>query len=423
MNQHEDHGQSHAPSDGSPKADERLGSTPDRTHDKMPDSMSEKAPKKAMDKPLGRGKRRSDPREVRILRRVTFGMIAVIILLTGILLSQTTQKTLLPSFYDPLEDTGRSAKQSDSGDASDPARFADTLSAGGHHAAETLAQPETRPEEPHGDNEEPTQSPDESLASETYPDEETGVITLSESAEETDREATDPDRQDETETTQDAETAETAETGEVAEESSPAAEETADPETTPASDPPGSEEPSDFGGVWYGAALHSRGLLFESTGNGECTVIGIGSCTDAHLIIPEYSPDGERVVAIAPRAFLDCRFLTAVTIPACVETIGQLAFASCTNLAYIFVDPDNPSYVSLDGTLYSRDLSVLFLRPPARNSDMIIIPRSVEVIDIMAFYGSRSLSLVLYEGTPEDWQKICIHYGNNNLLAATLVYD
>ena len=38
----------------------------------------------------------------------------------------------------------------------------------------------------------------------------------------------------------------------------------------------------------------SEGLEFESNGDGTCTIIGIGTCTDQNIVIPLESPDGYR---------------------------------------------------------------------------------------------------------------------------------
>ena len=89
----------------------------------------------------------------------------------------------------------------------------------------------------------------------------------------------------------------------------------------------------------------SEGLEFESNNDGTCCVIGIGTCTDANIIIPPTSPDGEKVIKIADGAFyfdtiideyfcmnngLDLSILDdnieSITIPEGVTTIGCEAF-------------------------------------------------------------------------------------------------
>ena len=87
----------------------------------------------------------------------------------------------------------------------------------------------------------------------------------------------------------------------------------------------------------------SEGLKFTSYGNGTCAVSGIGSCEDEDIIIPDTSPRGDRVVAIASSAFYNCIGLWSVSIPDTVTSIGDNAFIFCANLEKVTL-PDNLSY-------------------------------------------------------------------------------
>ena len=70
----------------------------------------------------------------------------------------------------------------------------------------------------------------------------------------------------------------------------------------------------------------SSGLAFTSNGGGTCTLTGMGSCTDVSLIIPETSPAGETVTAIAAGAFKNRTDIKSIYIPATVTSIGDEAF-------------------------------------------------------------------------------------------------
>lgn len=39
----------------------------------------------------------------------------------------------------------------------------------------------------------------------------------------------------------------------------------------------------------------SQGFMFESNGDGTCTLTKIGDCTDSDIVIPEKSPAGDKV--------------------------------------------------------------------------------------------------------------------------------
>ena len=72
--------------------------------------------------------------------------------------------------------------------------------------------------------------------------------------------------------------------------------------------------------------VSSQGLSFRSLGDGSCELIGLGSCTDSEIVIPEESPDGDLVVAIGDSAFIGVRGITGVKLPQNVTRIGNYAF-------------------------------------------------------------------------------------------------
>ena len=75
---------------------------------------------------------------------------------------------------------------------------------------------------------------------------------------------------------------------------------------------------------------YSKGLEFDVRENG-AWIKGIGTCTDAVLIIPTTLKENI-VVGIESNAFAKCESITQVIIPGSVETIGYRAFAECINL-------------------------------------------------------------------------------------------
>lgn len=159
-------------------------------------------------------------------------------------------------------------------------------------------------------------------------------------------------------------------------------------------------------------------LRFTSNGDGTCVLSGLGTYADPCVIIPVFSPEGERVTSIAPMAFYQNQTVTAVQLPASIITIGALAFADCPNLVYVSVSADNPYFCDVDGILYTADESTLLLYPPMRSgSEVGISAHTVRIAD-MAFYRCTYLSLVRYGGTAEQWEKIRIGIKNYSLTAA-----
>lgn len=86
---------------------------------------------------------------------------------------------------------------------------------------------------------------------------------------------------------------------------------------------------------------------------------------------------------------------TAITVPATVTTIGAGAFCNSfyeAKLSSIEVDEANPSYVSVDGVVYTKDMACFVACPSARTE--ISIPTTVTDIAEAAFAGCHGLESV-----------------------------
>ena len=163
-----------------------------------------------------------------------------------------------------------------------------------------------------------------------------------------------------------------------------------------------------------GGVQGSDGLAFSSNGDGTCSVVGIGTCTDTEIIIPKTSPDGDMVVSIGENAFflcynltsvvipntvtkigklafVLCENLTSVTIPASVSYIDEFAFSACINLISIEVDENNQHYCSIDGNLYSKDGKTLIKYASGKKDTSFEVSNNVIVIDAWAFDNCNSL--------------------------------
>lgn len=163
-------------------------------------------------------------------------------------------------------------------------------------------------------------------------------------------------------------------------------------------------------------------LEYESFGNGTCAVVGIGTYTDSYLTIPEKSPEGHIVIAIAEKAFYGNSYIRAVEIPSTISSIGELAFANCSQLVYLSVDDANMMFTDIGGVLYNVDASMLICYPSASSSATLDIPSSVNTICTMAFYGCENLKQINYSGSLEDWEKIDIKEKNYGLYTAAISF-
>lgn len=101
----------------------------------------------------------------------------------------------------------------------------------------------------------------------------------------------------------------------------------------------------------------SRELKYELAGDKlSYIVVGVGSCTDANIIIPS-THNGLPVTAIGNMAFYNCSFLESVVIPDSVTSIGQSAFYNSKKLRSITVS-DNIVRINnyaFAGTAYYND--------------------------------------------------------------------
>lgn len=103
------------------------------------------------------------------------------------------------------------------------------------------------------------------------------------------------------------------------------------------------------------------------------------------LIIPD------NVTSIAYQAFASCTGLTNVTIGNGVTSIDAEAFSCCYWLNEINVSPDNETYSSDDGVLFSKDKTAILLYPEGKN-EVYSIPENVTTIGAKAFLDCTKLS-------------------------------
>ena len=144
----------------------------------------------------------------------------------------------------------------------------------------------------------------------------------------------------------------------------------------------------------------------------------ISSCGDqaAEVTIPAEIA-GKPVVRIGECAFLLCHGMNAVTIPDSVASIGSSAFScrenlrsvtigdsvahispgafgNCETLTYIAVAPDNASFRSIDGILFSKNGKTILAFPAGKKVAEYTIPDSVTRIGNNAFEGCKNLRSV-----------------------------
>ena len=98
----------------------------------------------------------------------------------------------------------------------------------------------------------------------------------------------------------------------------------------------------------------TEGLAYEKIdGKEEYAVVGIGTATDTHIVIPETYQDLP-VTMIEKNAFAKNYDLRGVTIPGSVVTIGEGAFKDSTFITYVYMG-DGVKYIGKEAFAYIDD--------------------------------------------------------------------
>ena len=198
---------------------------------------------------------------------------------------------------------------------------------------------------------------------------------------------------------------------------------------------------------WYSCRTYIKRVVMQQG----VTSIGDHAFWDCSGLTSVTIPDG--VTSIGDSAFSGCTALTSVTIPGSVTSIGGGAFSGCTSLTSVAIPssvteiggsafsgcsgltsvtiPDGVT--SIGGDAFSGCAALTSVEIPNGVTAIggstfsncirlakVTIPKSVTSIGKNAFYYCESIADVYYDGTEEDWAKISISSGNEDLLAAAL---
>jgi hypothetical protein len=127
------------------------------------------------------------------------------------------------------------------------------------------------------------------------------------------------------------------------------------------------------------------------------TTIGIRAFSDCRKLTTVSFPTSLTTIKFA--AFEGCLELTPVTIPATVTQLENSVFGHCLSLTSITVDAANTVYTSVDGVVYSKNMTILHTYPAGRDGTFVV-PRQVSTIGRAAFYGCTLLSssVILHDG-------------------------
>uniref|UniRef100_A0A6C0KHX0 Uncharacterized protein n=1 Tax=viral metagenome TaxID=1070528 RepID=A0A6C0KHX0_9ZZZZ len=102
----------------------------------------------------------------------------------------------------------------------------------------------------------------------------------------------------------------------------------------------------------------------------------------------------ESVITLGNFVFCECSLLKAIAIPQNVVSIGDFAF-EFSGVESIVVDNNNTSLASIDGILYNKALTTLLCYPPRKIGDTYSVPSTVTRIARAGISGCIALKNIL----------------------------
>ncbi len=86
--------------------------------------------------------------------------------------------------------------------------------------------------------------------------------------------------------------------------------------------------------------------------------------------------------------------ITEITLPKSLVEFGQVVFEDCKKLNSIVVAEGNTKYASVDGNLYSADLTELIQYACGKEAEMFVLLEEVQTISDYAFKGAKITDLI-----------------------------
>ena len=144
----------------------------------------------------------------------------------------------------------------------------------------------------------------------------------------------------------------------------------------------------------FGCFLQDDGTVYISWYEG----------TDKDVIIPEYIgeyPVTSIMMPLMPESYNDGSGTVArtgteietVTLPKTIKTMQYHEYLPFRTIKSYSVDPENEEYTSVDGVLYSKDMTKLLLYPPAKEGEFTV-PESVTEIGGGSFSYTDKITTV-----------------------------
>lgn len=102
----------------------------------------------------------------------------------------------------------------------------------------------------------------------------------------------------------------------------------------------------------------------------------------------------ETVTSIRNSACYSAKNLESVTLPASLTTLGSYVFEGCPVLQRIEVAEGNEAYTSLDGVLFTKDMSTLIKFPEKNAQTAYKVPDATKKLEAWSFVGAEQLETI-----------------------------
>lgn len=104
---------------------------------------------------------------------------------------------------------------------------------------------------------------------------------------------------------------------------------------------------------------------------------------------------GNSIESMEEDCFDSCIKLKSITLPSTLKIFDETFFDNCPMLLEINIDEDNPNYTSVDGIVFSKDMSTLICYPEGRKNETYTIPDEVTNIGIYAIENNNNLKEII----------------------------
>jgi hypothetical protein len=124
------------------------------------------------------------------------------------------------------------------------------------------------------------------------------------------------------------------------------------------------------------------------------TSIAAYAISNVSSLIKLQIPEG--VTSLAYGAVDSCMNLTEISIPSTTTIIESPVSLGLNSplLINFNIASANPNYSSVNGVLFNKDKTILYLYPRAKVGDSFAIPSTVLIIDYQAFYGATNIKTI-----------------------------